>query len=129
MPNLKSSSLSSPLQLLTSPIQINHARHRCSNSATKHSRSRHLGNTSSILKAHRHAVSVDETSHFNPHKLSLGSNGSHHSINNEMAQSTSTTANKRDHTKRSDTAKRHILSRQKPVDNSEMQTSGTNNIR
>lgn len=126
---MKSSSLSSPLQQLSSPIQINHGRHRCSNTASKHSRSRNLGNTIGILKSHRHAVSVDETSHFNQHKLSFGSNGSHQSINNEKMQSTSPTLNKRDHTKRSDTAKRHILARQKPVDNYEIQTPVTNNIR
>lgn len=129
VPNLKSSSLSSPLQPLASPLQINHARHRCSNNGAKHSRSRHPGNTISILKSHRHTVSVDETSNFNPAKLPLGSNGSHQSINNETLQSTSTTTNKREHTKRSDTAKRHILSRQKPVDNSETQTPATSNIR
>lgn len=130
VPNLKSSSLASPLHVTTSPILINHARHRCSNSASKHSRAKHVNNPVGILKLSRHAVSVDETSQYNPHKSSFGSNGSQHSINNEILQSTSAASSKRDHTKRSDTAKRHVLARQKPIENYELHTPlTTNNIR
>lgn len=65
----------------------------------------------------RHGTSFDETGPYHRHKASFDSQNSQISMGKENCEYSS----KRDRTKRSDTAKKHVLARQKKIDNVELQ--------
>lgn len=124
MPNLTSCNRSSIFkQSSISPTaQRIHTHHRTSKSATTKERSSRAlhGMQRNILNK-----SVDEAGVYFPSaKMSLDSQCS---IGKEAIEifSSDSYANKRDRNKRSDTAKRHILARQKQIDNSEMHNLNT----
>ncbi|KAL5290296.1 hypothetical protein ACFFRR_009941 [Megaselia abdita] len=70
-----------------------------------------------LHKLHRHALSVDETGPY--FKSHIDGDGSHNGSLLSVTLAMETYENRRDRTKRSDTAKRHVLSRQKPIENDE----------
>lgn len=116
VPNLTTCYRSSSIgqQSSMSPTHRNHTHHRSSIAKGKIPRGRASSSGRAHLNAilaHRQGASFDETGpYFRHHKSSIDA---------------STTSNdhcsKRDRNKRSDTAKRHVLARQKQVDNSEKQ--------
>lgn len=69
----------------------------------------------SKLQFHRHALSVDETGPYYHHHKKEFSNGIIDGTLTNEGQSNRV----RDRTKRSDTARRHVLSRQKPIEKEE----------
>lgn len=71
-----------------------------------------------LQKLHRHALSVDETGPYL--KSHIDGGGSHDGSLLSVTLAMETYENRRDRTKRSDTAKRHVLSRQKPIENDEV---------
>lgn len=69
--------------------------------------------------------SIDEAGAYFPNiKMSLDSQNSVGKESHELL-SNDTIFNKRDRTKRSDTAKRHVLARQKPIDNAESHSANS----
>lgn len=101
--------------IAVSPILKPHTRHRGTrNSSLIHKTTRekstgpylHPG----MLQHHRHALSVDEAGpYYQKFKETLGVDGHVHGESSRP----------RDRTKRSDTARRHVLSRQKPIEKDE----------
>lgn len=79
-----------------------------------------------LQKLHRHALSVDETGPY--FKTHIDVNSSSHN-GSALSVALESYENRRDRTKRSDTAKRHILSRQKPIENDEAQSDKGEYIR
>ena len=76
-----------------------------------------------MLRFHKQALSVDETGVYSAHNET--SHGSHGSVTFDpylsIIQDIVPVHKKRDRTKRSDTAKRHVLSRQNPILNEDQQ--------
>lgn len=71
-----------------------------------------------LHKLQRHALSVDETGPYFKSHIE-GGDGSQDGSLLSVSIAMDTYENRRDRTKRSDTAKRHVLSRQKPIENDE----------
>lgn len=92
-----------------------HARHRCARNSSMVQRSTQsqLGSflhPTNKMQLHRHALSVDETGpHYHPKTKEFSNDGMNEGQSNRV----------RDRTKRSDTARRHVLSRQKPIEKEE----------
>lgn len=124
VPNLTSCNRSSIFKQnsISPTAQRIHTHHRTSKSATTKERSSRIlhGMQRNILNK-----SVDEAGVYFPNaKMSLDSQCS---IGKDAIEifSSELYANKRDRNKRSDTAKRHILARQKQIDSSEMHNLNT----
>lgn len=112
----------------TSPtIHKTYSRHRCTRNSSMVHRSTessaekcnaylHPPSTSKLQQIHRHALSVDETGpHYHRSRDLSGylDEGSGHGSGG------SNSCRLRDRTKRSDTARKHVLARQKPIEKEE----------
>lgn len=129
VPNLATLNTTNQLSLAnnTSPIYKSHTtRNRCARNSSLVQRSTREIGTNPYLhpnKLNRHALSVDETGqHF--HKLKEFQNGS---LMDGAIGGCGTESRSR--TKRSDTARRHVLSRQKPIEKDEPNANPKNNQR
>lgn len=123
--NNTSSSHQSATMASISPINHKSVRHRNRNSSMIHraSPSDKAAATSPYLhpsgklQFHRHAMSVDETGQQQQYYTKSESVVESNSNNNNGNSSTSNRI--RDRTKRSDTARKHVLARQKPIEKEE----------
>lgn len=109
--------------ITTSPtIHKSHSRHRCTRNGSMIQRSTQAEKSTSYLyptsklQFHRHAMSVDESGPYYHKTKEYVTDGAAASA---IANENSSSCRLRDRTKRSDTARRHVLSRQKPIEKEE----------
>lgn len=108
--------------MTTSPtIHKSNSRHRCNRNgsiqrSTQGEKSSSYLHPTSKLQFHRHAMSVDESGPYYHKTKEYAADGAPVSA---IVNENSSSCRLRDRTKRSDTARRHVLSRQKPIEKEE----------